>query len=223
MSKRNGKRSLLYRIFFKTAGVGREPAPGYTQPASAAQPAPAAQPRPPMRWITFAVRNEDEEVVREMNAFPFVIGREHFAGGLQIENKSVSRRHALVDLKDGEITISDQNSSNGVEISGKRLLPGEATVLRAGDLIKIGRVEMAVMDISDSPGRTAGGEFTEYSGRTEFLMPKPPPAPPNVPVNAPVNRPGQKAARPVYCTNCGSPNTAAESMFCTKCGGKLVK
>ena len=52
---------------------------------------------------------------------PFVIGRGNRVTNLRIPDTNVSRRHCVVEKKDGQYTISDLGSTNGIEIGGLRV------------------------------------------------------------------------------------------------------
>ena len=52
-----------------------------------------------------------------------------------IEEKEISRRHALIDRVGGHYVIEDLNSRNGVLVNGKRR---EMANLKSGDVITIG-------------------------------------------------------------------------------------
>ena len=160
------KRSLLYRIFFKDPVDRQNVQAVYNE----IKPTPA--PPPPSKFITLVIRNEGVEIIREMKSFPFIIGREYSEGGLHIDNMSVSRRHAVVDAQSNGLTITDANSSNGVEVSGQKLIPGEFRVLKRGDNIKLGRIEIFVMDIFEMDV-SVEHEMTERGEYTELLFPKP--------------------------------------------------
>ena len=56
-----------------------------------------------------------------------------------LEDRSVSRRHALITCRDGEVVVLDDRSLNGVHVNGERV--GQAT-LRDGDAIALGDVQM---------------------------------------------------------------------------------
>ena len=66
----------------------------------------------------------------------------HFADGsrvqsdLVIEDPTVSRRHALVVLRDGTATLLDDNSLNGTWCNGERVTDG--VELHDGDVIALG-------------------------------------------------------------------------------------
>lgn len=56
----------------------------------------------------------------------------------------VSRQHARLHLRDNTITITDLGSVNHTYVNGQRLHPHEVRVLRDGDLIQLGRLQMRV-------------------------------------------------------------------------------
>ena len=75
-----------------------------------------------------------------------VVGRTQ-ENEVTISDISVSRRHALIDRKDdGSYIISDQGSSNGTFVRGKRLRNG----VRAfhGDKVRFGKIECLLVDPS---------------------------------------------------------------------------
>jgi pSer/pThr/pTyr-binding forkhead associated (FHA) protein len=55
---------------------------------------------------------------------------------LILEEPTVSRRHAIVVLRDGEAMLHDDNSLNGTWCNGRRVSEGVA--LRDGDVIGLG-------------------------------------------------------------------------------------
>ncbi|MBN1295286.1 FHA domain-containing protein [bacterium] len=57
---------------------------------------------------------------------------------VQINDKSVSRRHAQLRLTEDQYFVTDLKSSNGTFINGKRL--SEATLLEHDDLLQLGEV-----------------------------------------------------------------------------------
>ena len=62
------------------------------------------------------------------------------------EMLGVSRRHARLcfDTRHQVIRIQDFNSANGTYINGQRLHPQEVRVLRHGDKLRLGRLELGV-------------------------------------------------------------------------------
>jgi len=71
-----------------------------------------------------------------LGAIPIVIGRE-IGCQVRCHSLTLSRRHAQIELKDGEYVIQDLNSNNGVNINGIRidgphkLMPNDAITLGA--------------------------------------------------------------------------------------------
>jgi FHA domain len=62
-----------------------------------------------------------------------VLGRAHGdAADLLAKHANVSQRHAEVDVRDGEVWVTDLHSTNGTYIDGRRLEPFEPTHLQPG-------------------------------------------------------------------------------------------
>ena len=57
----------------------------------------------------------------------------------------VSRRHAVITCREGEVVLLDDRSMNGVHVNGERV--GQAT-LRDGDAIALGDVEMRFLVVA---------------------------------------------------------------------------
>lgn len=62
----------------------------------------------------------------------------------QARERGVSRRHAHIYQRGGELFISDLGSSNGTTLNGTALQPGEVYQLRDGDEIILGRMMLWV-------------------------------------------------------------------------------
>jgi len=62
---------------------------------------------------------------------------------LQIEDISVSSRHATLTLIDGEYILRDIGSTNGTRLNGKQLDPDTDHALKDGDTILFGKVDAA--------------------------------------------------------------------------------
>lgn len=64
----------------------------------------------------------------------------------QGEQLGVSRRHLHLSFDPGNqsVKIIDMRSANGTFVNNQKLLPGEGRVLRHGDHLRLGRLEMAV-------------------------------------------------------------------------------
>jgi hypothetical protein len=70
-----------------------------------------------------------------------IIGRRQDCD-LRIKSAAVSRRHCLLSIHDGYLSVEDLDSVNGTFLNGKRVL-GKQTV-RPGDLLEIGPARFVV-------------------------------------------------------------------------------
>ena len=68
-----------------------------------------------------------------------------FAATLQLEDPGVSRRHAIVVQRRGQVRILDDRSANGTWVNGRRVFDEE---LRDGDVIVLGRAVLVFVDVS---------------------------------------------------------------------------
>jgi hypothetical protein len=66
-----------------------------------------------------------------------VLGRRGDGGTFFEKDRTVSRRHAQVDFRDGAWFIEDLNSTNGTFLNGQRLDPGRLYLLNAGDVLSL--------------------------------------------------------------------------------------
>jgi pSer/pThr/pTyr-binding forkhead associated (FHA) protein len=62
---------------------------------------------------------------------------------LILENPTVSRRHAIVVLRDGQAFLHDDNSLNGTWCNDERV--GDGVVLHDGDVIRVGAATLRYM------------------------------------------------------------------------------
>lgn len=78
----------------------------------------------------------------------FIIGRT--AGcQLSLDDPLVSRRHALLTVRDDTAVIEDLGSRNGVLVNGARI--EGAKILADGDVIKIGSQEITLSGVAETP------------------------------------------------------------------------
>src|SRR5208282_2646842 len=70
-----------------------------------------------------------------------IIGRRHDCD-LRIKSAEVSRRHCLVSIHDGYVTVEDLDSVNGTFLNGKRVLAKQT--VRPGDYLEIGPARFVV-------------------------------------------------------------------------------
>lgn len=76
------------------------------------------------------------------HAVNVVIGRSQ--ADLKIASAAVSRQHAALNGKSGEMTITDLGSNNGTLINGVPCLEGEIMYLEAGDTITLGDARFTI-------------------------------------------------------------------------------
>jgi two-component system, NtrC family, response regulator AtoC len=67
---------------------------------------------------------------------------------IQVDTPALSRRHALLRVSPGRMTVEDMGSSNGTRVRGKLLEKGEKAELKAGDSIELGPVTLVVQRAS---------------------------------------------------------------------------
>ena len=89
-----------------------------------------------MRTVTFLVLEgvDKGRVFRDLSV-PITIGREE-GNGLRLNDERVSRYHAKVQTEDGDIILTDLDSTNGTRVNGAAV---QIRRLRAGDQLSIGR------------------------------------------------------------------------------------
>jgi pSer/pThr/pTyr-binding forkhead associated (FHA) protein len=75
-----------------------------------------------------------------------VIGRDPTAT-VHLTDQEVSRRHAIVSVGEGQVTIEDLGSFNGTQMNDSEIA-GE-TPLRIGDRVRVGQ---SVLELRDLPG-----------------------------------------------------------------------
>ena len=135
-------------------------APMVPPQASTVSSAPAAAGRGPVPpdWLGALVLGEGQQV------FPVrgeicLIGRYDPVTGTRPEidltpfdtNRSVSRRHARLTARGSELFVSEEvGALNGTFLNGKRLTPGKAEPIRAGDTLALGMVLLKFQGRTDS-------------------------------------------------------------------------
>ena len=96
----------------------------------------------PGRYL--AIEDGGEVVVIAVGEGVLRLGR-GIGADVVLEDRSVSRRHAVITCRDGEVVLLDDRSLNGVWVNGERV--GQAT-LRDGDSVAVGDVQMRFLAIS---------------------------------------------------------------------------
>jgi pSer/pThr/pTyr-binding forkhead associated (FHA) protein len=147
-----------------------------------------------MRTVTFLVlEGVDKGRVYKDLPIPVTIGREE-GNGLRLNDERVSRFHAKVQIEDGDIILTDLDSTNGTRVNGTAI---QIRRLRPGDQVAIGRSmllfgtmeEIAARKATVVPASNAGGQVQtvradelQASGRVSVADSQrtvaPPPGPP---------------------------------------------
>ena len=71
---------------------------------------------------------------------PIILGRQPDCD-IVLDDSNVSRRHAEIVLRDGDIVLTDLGSTNGTRVNGS---PIRSSVLSSGDAVQIGLSRMTV-------------------------------------------------------------------------------
>jgi pSer/pThr/pTyr-binding forkhead associated (FHA) protein len=90
-----------------------------------------------------AIEDGEEVVVIAVGEGSLRLGRGQ-ASDVVLEDRSVSRRHAVVTRRDADVVLWDDRSLNGVRVNGERVAQA---VLRDGDAIALGDVQMRFLAI----------------------------------------------------------------------------
>jgi pSer/pThr/pTyr-binding forkhead associated (FHA) protein len=85
-----------------------------------------------------AIEDGEEVVVIPVGEGSLRFGRGQ-ASDVVLEDRSVSRRHAVVTRRGDDVVLWDDRSLNGVRVNGERL---PQAVLRDGDVVALGDVQM---------------------------------------------------------------------------------
>lgn len=75
----------------------------------------------------------------------YILGRSAECS-IQIDDKSVSRNHARIQIAGSEVMVSDMGSANKTLVNGATLNPGSPFKLKNNDQIKIGNVIMKFLE-----------------------------------------------------------------------------
>lgn len=117
------------------APIPRHAAPAHAAPAHAA-PMPAATAQAPVSSASLCTLVDlGSGQTYEITSDVAVIGREHIAGGVVLNDPNVSRRHAELVLQGTKWSIRDLNSTNGTLVND---IDVSEAPLHSGDVLTIG-------------------------------------------------------------------------------------
>ncbi|MCB1039492.1 MAG: DUF3662 domain-containing protein [Acidimicrobiales bacterium] len=140
-------------------------------PARAAPATAPPSPTPRRGTARLSVRRSDTGDRTSLAGDAISIGRAN-QRGIVIDDKRVSRDHAVLSPSRTGWTITDRGSANGTVVNGQRLAAHEPRLLAVGDTIGLGPFELVVeADEPPAPGARAldDHERTRISG--EVLPP----------------------------------------------------
>lgn len=126
-----------------TPGISRAPVTA-AEPAVAPVASPTAPPPPPAAPEPVAAASVDGQrpplfIIFNGQKIPvskesFVVGRSSKSADLAIKDGNISRRHAEIVFQDGNYSMRDLGSTNGVEYAGQRI---DSQVIEEGDIFQI--------------------------------------------------------------------------------------
>jgi predicted component of type VI protein secretion system len=144
-----------------------------------------------MRTVTFLVLEgvDKGRVFRDL-AIPVTIGREE-GNALRLNDERVSRYHAKVQAEEGDVILTDLDSTNGTRVNGTAV---QIRRLRPGDQVSIGRTMLLFGTMEEIESRRNGAqgapaahggaqtvradELAQASGRVQVASKKPEPVVP---------------------------------------------
>jgi len=111
------------------------------------------------KWVKLAILSEETPEPFKLVVFPIIIGRRR--ADITIDDPAVSRRHAMIDLQNGVLSITDTNSKGGVGIDEGWIDPGVAYQLFADDVFVIGSTEIKIIDFAGNTDETPNEDHIE--------------------------------------------------------------
>lgn len=132
------------------------PRPEVRQPAPSPSPQHPARPTRPDTPLQPVLEIDGRKY--GLNADSIVLGRAADADIL-VEDTGVSRRHLEIITRGATVTAVDLGSTNGFHVNDRKV--DGSTVLRDGDLIRMGRVTMVFRMLPARGNRSQGGNLSE--------------------------------------------------------------
>ena len=119
-----------------------------------------------MRTVTFLVLEgvDKGRVYRDL-PIPVTIGREE-GNGLRLNDERVSRFHAKVQTEDGDVILTDLDSTNGTRVNGTAI---QIRRLRPGDQVSIGRSMLLFGTMEEIAARKATVPANNVGGQVQTI------------------------------------------------------
>jgi hypothetical protein len=119
-----------------------------------------------MRTVTFLVlEGVDKGRVYKDLPIPVTIGREE-GNGLRLNDERVSRFHAKVQMEDGDVILTDLDSTNGTRVNGSAV---QIRRLRPGDQVSIGRSMLLFGTMEEIAARKAAAPASNAGGQVQTI------------------------------------------------------
>jgi hypothetical protein len=93
-----------------------------------------------------AIEDGDEVLLVALDREVLHVGRSPSAD-IVLDDATVSRRHAVIAVQNGQTVLLDDRSSHGVLVNGKRI---QRAALHNGDLIHLGSVAMRFVEVTEA-------------------------------------------------------------------------
>ncbi|CAN5610227.1 hypothetical protein BH10ACT1_BH10ACT1_12450 [soil metagenome] len=138
------------------------------EPANAAPVAPPPTPSAPVATTGrgLAVVRSDTGERLGLGSAVVTIGRSRDRT-VMVDDSRVSRGHARIEPRKGAWALFDEGSANGTKVNGQTLPASRPCVLRVGDVVTIGPVELQVVAAEVAAGQ-AGTRALDDSDRTRI-------------------------------------------------------
>lgn len=88
---------------------------------------------------------------------------------LHLDNRALSRRHAMIEKRGAAIWVKDLKSQNGTFVNGERVTD-VGQVLNGGDTIEVGRYQVRIDGVEEARTDTPVLTLTGPEGRHRFAM-----------------------------------------------------
>jgi signal transduction histidine kinase/pSer/pThr/pTyr-binding forkhead associated (FHA) protein len=119
-----------------------------------------------MHLITIVVVDEGKRIMEvPVRQDTYVLGR-HDSCDIMLEDKTISRKHARLEIKDEEAFVEDLGSRNGTYVNGQKVARRQVT---SKDTIVIGKFTVTVEGLAASTGKPAPPSRVEQRGEATIL------------------------------------------------------
>jgi hypothetical protein len=143
------------------APAGTEPEPAPPPPSTGSQPVADAA-----RSTLVVVRTDTGEQL-DLGAEAITIGRSRDRT-ITVDDNRVSRSHARIERSGSGWAVIDEGSSNGTRVGGTELTAGRPRILRPGDVVSVGPLDLRVAAKAGGPAPEVGTQAVDDRTRTRI-------------------------------------------------------